>query len=175
MNPIETNYKGYRFRSRLEAKWAVFFDALDIKWEYELEGFEFSDGQRYLPDFYLPTFCGGMYCEVKYNKGDFSKAWQFCEESGDSIWLCEGVPDYKIYKFLMLLNKDNDDYEPFVEDFEGVPNFADAKEEDRMFWQPEEDIRNAYFEDEDLMNAVNAVRSARFEFGESGAAMNYNL
>jgi hypothetical protein len=26
---IETSYKGYRFRSRLEARWAVFFDALD--------------------------------------------------------------------------------------------------------------------------------------------------
>ena len=27
IKPIETNYKGYRFRSRLEARWAVFFDA----------------------------------------------------------------------------------------------------------------------------------------------------
>jgi hypothetical protein len=36
---IETQYKGYRFRSRLEARWAVFFDALDIKWEYEKEGY----------------------------------------------------------------------------------------------------------------------------------------
>lgn len=26
---IDTVYKGYRFRSRLEARWAVFFDALD--------------------------------------------------------------------------------------------------------------------------------------------------
>lgn len=25
---IETEYKGYRFRSRLEARWAVFFDTL---------------------------------------------------------------------------------------------------------------------------------------------------
>ena len=50
---IETRYKGYRFRSRLEARWAVFFDALGIKWEYEPEGFDF-DGERYLPDFFLP-------------------------------------------------------------------------------------------------------------------------
>ena len=27
---IETYYKGYRFRSRLEARWAVFFDAAGI-------------------------------------------------------------------------------------------------------------------------------------------------
>lgn len=51
---IETRYKGYRFRSRLEARWAVFFDALGIEWKYEPEGFELSDGTRYLPDFWLP-------------------------------------------------------------------------------------------------------------------------
>ncbi len=48
---IETRYKGYRFRSRLEARWAVFFDALGLKWEYEPEGFDLGDGVRYLPDF----------------------------------------------------------------------------------------------------------------------------
>lgn len=40
---IQTRYKGYNFRSRLEARWAVFFDALGIKWEYEPEGFEFGE------------------------------------------------------------------------------------------------------------------------------------
>lgn len=61
MNAIETYYKGYRFRSRLEARWAVFFDALDIEWIYEVEGYEkdvqFVDYKKtikYLPDFYLP-------------------------------------------------------------------------------------------------------------------------
>lgn len=52
---IETRYKGYNFRSRLEARWAVFFDALGIKWEYEKEGYIVgSNGTPYLPDFYLP-------------------------------------------------------------------------------------------------------------------------
>jgi hypothetical protein len=54
IKPIETRYKGYRFRSRLEARWAVFFDALDLRWEYEPEGFKMSNGKCYLPDFYLP-------------------------------------------------------------------------------------------------------------------------
>ena len=31
LRPIDTDYKGYRFRSRLEARWAVFFDAMDVK------------------------------------------------------------------------------------------------------------------------------------------------
>jgi hypothetical protein len=30
---IETIYNGYRFRSRLEARWAVFFDAMGIKYD----------------------------------------------------------------------------------------------------------------------------------------------
>ncbi len=53
MKAIETEYAGCRFRSRLEARWAVFFDAAGIPWKYEPEGFELSTG-RYLPDFYLP-------------------------------------------------------------------------------------------------------------------------
>lgn len=54
IKPIETVYKGFRFRSRLEARWAVFFDGLGIEWEYEREGFELGDAGRYLPDFWLP-------------------------------------------------------------------------------------------------------------------------
>ena len=50
---IETVYKGYLFRSRLEARWAVIFDALGVDWEYEIEGFKFEDGTHYLPDFFI--------------------------------------------------------------------------------------------------------------------------
>lgn len=50
---IETRYKDHRFRSRLEARWAVFFDSLDLKYEYEKEGFHTPSG-LYLPDFWLP-------------------------------------------------------------------------------------------------------------------------
>ena len=52
IKPIETEYKGYRFRSRLEARWAVFFDACGFKWDYEPEGYEVG-GVKYLPDFRL--------------------------------------------------------------------------------------------------------------------------
>lgn len=60
---IETVYNGYRFRSRLEARWAVFFDAAGIEYEYEPEGFELDDGTKYLPDFYFPQY--DWYGEVK--------------------------------------------------------------------------------------------------------------
>ncbi len=60
---VETVYKGYRFRSRLEARWAIFFDSLGIKWEYEPEGIVLNNGKCYLPDFYLINF--NCYFEVK--------------------------------------------------------------------------------------------------------------
>jgi len=53
LKAIETVYNGYRFRSRLEARWAVFFQTVGIKWDYEIEGFELPNGVRYLPDFWL--------------------------------------------------------------------------------------------------------------------------
>lgn len=67
---IETRYAGCRFRSRLEARWAVFFDTLDIPWEYEPQGFNVTwrlrndeDTFPYLPDFWLPD--EGVWVEVK--------------------------------------------------------------------------------------------------------------
>lgn len=56
VRPIETFYNGYRFRSRLEARWAVFFDALGLAYHYEPEGFLLDDGTPYLPDFFLPAW-----------------------------------------------------------------------------------------------------------------------
>lgn len=54
ITPIETQYAGHRFRSRLEARWAVFFDHLGIAWEYEPQGYAIGPDERpYLPDFRL--------------------------------------------------------------------------------------------------------------------------
>ena len=52
---IETVYKGYRFRSRLEARWARFWDVMGDEYQYEPEGFDL-DGVRYLPDFWLHPY-----------------------------------------------------------------------------------------------------------------------
>lgn len=56
LKAIETLYKGYRFRSRLEARWAVFFDAAGIRYEYEPEGFDLGEAGWYLPDFRIPIW-----------------------------------------------------------------------------------------------------------------------
>lgn len=61
---IDTQYKGYRFRSRLEARWAVFFDAIGLTWEYEKEGYELGDELgRYLCDFWFPEI--NFWVEIK--------------------------------------------------------------------------------------------------------------
>lgn len=69
IKPIETFYHGHRFRSRLEARWAVFFDACGAEWEYEPEGFDVGDGVLYLPDFRLYNVAGRggptLWVEVK--------------------------------------------------------------------------------------------------------------
>lgn len=71
---IETKYKGYRFRSRLEARWAVYFDSLGVDWEYEPEGFVLPNGEWYLPDFYIRNF--DSWVEIKPASGDKEEMWQ---------------------------------------------------------------------------------------------------
>lgn len=62
INAIPTTYNGVTFRSRLEARWAIFFDLLGVAWEYEPEGY--TDGTTmYLPDFWIPEIDG--FWEVK--------------------------------------------------------------------------------------------------------------
>lgn len=63
MKAIETRYKGYRFRSRLEARWAVFFDYCELEWTYEPEGWQLPSGW-YLPDFRI-TSNVSIWFEVK--------------------------------------------------------------------------------------------------------------
>lgn len=59
-----TVYKGYRFRSRLEARWAVFFDRLKLKWEYEPETYNTEHGPV-CPDFVFGRRGETWYAEVK--------------------------------------------------------------------------------------------------------------
>lgn len=90
---IETRYKGYRFRSRLEARWAVFFDTMGIEWQYELEGYDLN-GIMYLPDFYLPQV--KCFAEVKpagLSDEEIDKVNALALESGNKVILLVGVPD----------------------------------------------------------------------------------
>ena len=99
LKAIETEYKGYRFRSRLEARWAVFFDACGVKWEYEPEGYDLGDGTYYLPDFLLhgvtvnhATYAENcdIYVEVKgqMNDADADKIKRFAEAGMPEDGMC---------------------------------------------------------------------------------------
>jgi hypothetical protein len=55
-----TTYNSVRFRSRLEAKWAAFFDLAGWAWEYEP-----VDTDGWVPDFLLRGIDTNTYVEVK--------------------------------------------------------------------------------------------------------------
>jgi len=58
---IPTTYKGVRFRSRLEATWAAFFDKMGWNWEYEP-----IDLDGWTPDFVISGELGmNIFVEVK--------------------------------------------------------------------------------------------------------------
>lgn len=169
---IETVYNGYRFRSRLEAKWAVFFDTVGIKYQYEIEGYEMDD-IRYLPDFYLPEY--DRWFEIKgkpLSVVEIKKCEEFCfrkdnENIKFSIILgypelakveelnIMGIMEYtwewpsKLYpeNYRMAVDGlvDEEYYSRFVRGIWKVPNVSDK----------------------DLIAAVKKTRGARFEFGET--------
>ena len=103
---INTKYKGYNFRSRLEARWAVFLDSLGIKWEYEFEGFELNGTIRYLPDFYLPE--EDLYLEIKpkeLNREEMNKI-NLMNLGGKKIVYIIGTPNLiEAYKIFYQTNK----------------------------------------------------------------------
>jgi hypothetical protein len=103
MPAIETVYDGYRFRSRLEARWAVFFCHLGVRYQYEPEGFEWPKIGRYLPDFYLPSISSrgsdpvGVWLEVKppdyvATEYDDKRYDQLVMESRHTLMLAHGLP-----------------------------------------------------------------------------------
>lgn len=57
---IPTTYAGVNFRSRLEARWAAFFDLCAWKWDYEP-----FDLEGWTPDFLIRSAAGPILAEVK--------------------------------------------------------------------------------------------------------------
>lgn len=80
---IPTTYKGVRFRSRLEARYAAFFDEVEWPWQYEP-----IDLSGYVPDFILGLESGDVLFEVKGSVEDEAVAKSKIEASG---WTGEAV------------------------------------------------------------------------------------
>ena len=170
LKAIQTRYKGYHFRSRLEARWAVFFDTAGIKWEYEVEGFQLPNGTRYLPDFKLldiaqSPIVRNAYVEVKPEgvtslkakalASTLASAWVYGEPVFDVVILLDGAPWAKTYDMYVGAQKLNGLFAQHKDGRVGLGTSASPVKE----W-------GSY---QKVWEAVNAARGARFEHGQSGA------
>ena len=117
MQAIDTFYKSYRFRSRLEARWAVYFDQVGVEWEYEPAGFNLGE-RCYLPDFYLPEF--DTYIEVKPTTKDkqqvFSDMVAMIESGASANGKCLAVFGDPLNHKLMAVGR-IDEGQPWQDDF----------------------------------------------------------
>jgi len=103
--PIPTTYNGVTYRSRLEAKWQVFFDELEFEASYEVEPVTSADGDiLYVPDFvvYSGIKCTNWtrkhYIEIKPfppNKEYISYLQSLPIPMEVDILVCVGLPNFK--------------------------------------------------------------------------------
>ena len=152
-----TAYNGHNFRSRTEARWAVFFDMMGIRYFYEYEDFKVG-AKRYLPDFFLPdNFPDGCFAEVKHRfKADESAlcAW-LCEQTGLPVILLEDVPALEPVSIFVKEGGE-------VVDYRGAIGGAGRA---GVWFEPPVYDETVFCED--FRFAVLAARRARFEFGET--------
>lgn len=173
---IETDYAACRFRSRLEARWAVFFDDMGIPWQYEVQGYDIG-GRRYLPDFYLPE--SATWIEVKGAEHALDKPFLRLASGA----LPEGVPKHERGPRLMVLG---DIPRPLPYGDYGWLSLDDGEEtrygfgtyaKNRRPWylhhaQPDTPWLVPTIDDHEWNDAAAsylAARTARFEHGQSGA------
>jgi hypothetical protein len=160
---IETSYAGCRFRSRLEARWAVALDHLGIEWEYEPEGFETSVG-RYLPDFRLNTgnagYAGATWLEVKPDGAPHDPRHDaFAKEAGVRLVVASGMcRDYRSQYVGFPLVKLEPGMEPQPVSLYVTPGRA------LLLY-----LMGGPATCPAVDRAYAAARSARFEHGESGS------
>jgi hypothetical protein len=169
LKAIETRYKGYRFRSRLEARWAVYLDTVGLNYEYEPEGFTLENGEQYLPDFWLPDV--QSWAEVKavaLRPEELLRCAYLVRGTGYQCVLLVGTPEAKAYERLMV-GEEEWNHRPFEDLISGVvacDAFIDASYvSERRFYVCTGDGETF---DPSIKRGIQAARSARFEFGESG-------
>lgn len=115
LKAIETTYQNHRFRSRLEARWAVFFDVVGFRYVYEPEGYDLG-GIWYLPDFYLPD--PKAFLEIKPEDPTDEqrhKAQLLAMASGKEVWIISGQPywaTYRIWGFDPITDEADEHFSP---------------------------------------------------------------
>lgn len=99
LKAIETTYKGYKFRSRIEARWAYFMDLLGVRYEYEKEGYKLNHGW-YLPDFWLIDL--DAWLEIKGKSPTMQEiclAEDLSWHTKKIVYLAFGQIPYPVYEF----------------------------------------------------------------------------
>jgi len=188
---IETVYNGYKFRSRLEARYAVFFDKLGIKYEYEKEGYDLGDEGYYLPDFWLPN--NYLHVEVKgeYPSDEYMAMLRvFRDKSNSGVLLAVGLPLEN--KLTLMANDCTDssggayEEEVVIEKINNgkiqlLTNTDSRVNRDRSVFCDWGDITNTQFDitysqflsiSPYVIDASTRARQARFEHGEKSKAIN---
>jgi len=92
IKPLPTEYRGVKYRSRTEARWAVFLDECQVSFTYEPEGFDLG-GEWYLPDFWIPS--ANVWLEVKGIKPNIREEKLACRLSlatGCPVLIAIGAP-----------------------------------------------------------------------------------
>jgi hypothetical protein len=129
---IETSYKGYRFRSRLEARWAIYFDAIGIPWQYEPEGFDLTEQAQGVIDLYRSA-------EALHNAGKLLEAgtdaetYHFHGWSDDAIaWMAGRIAGnsrlHYLPDFYLPSLKQYVEIKPYMgDDFLGGPEHSPIK------------------------------------------------
>jgi hypothetical protein len=189
---LETRYKGYRFRSRLEARWAVFFDALGLDWQYEPEGYDLSgvevDRCRpveltgrdafYLPDFLL--FSPYSWVEVKPTEPtevETERAFRLAKATDRPVvivcgppWCDEGTSGYNGGQsgYMIAENFWDNCYMLTLCGKCGCAGWCFERRYDRLpcFCEGTEKYLGG---EAQVRSAYLAARGARFEHGETGA------
>lgn len=156
LRAIETIYKGCRFRSRLEARWAVVFDELDIQWEYEPEGFILPDGTWYLPDFYLRD--EEWFVEVKPDRPLTDDERNKVNQLDDFVI---NGGDYPSQGCLVTPSLD------FIKKEANTGDFYLDLQTNKLFFQRIMPL-NKFWNYSTANNAIAKGRQARFEHGEKG-------
>ncbi len=189
LKAIETEYKGYRFRSRLEARWAVFFDACGVQWEYEPEGYDLGEGIYYLPDFLLHGVVGrdggDLYVEVKghMTHTDAEKILRFVKKGGrtskygkfrNALLIVGNIPDGETADDIAesIRRKAYHGGEPYSFNFETIDgdHFAahpgiSKKGQFELFGDDKSYLWHQ--DDRATERAYRLARQARFEYGET--------
>lgn len=160
IQPLETHYNGYYFRSRLEARWAIYFDAIGLRYEYEPDGYEVATGVWYLPDFLFPDLnCFGEVKHGEFSRDEFDK----CMGLPWPCLLLDGMPEHRGYYAVGTGALDDDTYQAYLSgDDWGRVMIAQSQGKGRL-WFLFGESADSYRRQ---TSAIEAARSARFEHGK---------